>query len=360
MKYYVIAGEPSGDLHGSNMLKELKRKDPNIQLRYWGGDKMQEVVGCPPVKHIKHLAFMGFVAVIRNLRTILNNIKKCKRDIDAFEPDVVVLIDYPGFNLRIAEYAKKKGYKVAYYIAPQVWAWKPKRIEKLKSFVDELMVILPFEKEYFESRGKKAHFVGHPLKNAIEGYEVGKIEFPSKDPVIALLPGSRRQELERMLPVMNHLKIQGYQFVVAGTKPHQSKTYLELGMTNFPVVFDATYDILAHASYAVVTSGTATLEAAMWKVPQVVVYKGSRLMYEVGRRLVNVDFISLVNLIAGKEVVKELIQDECTVAAIEKELRRLISSDSAIEDAYSSVAQKLGTENASVESAKIIFDLAKG
>ena len=328
MKYYIIAGEASGDLHGSKLIKELKKLDNDAQLRCWGGDLMQ-LEGATIVKHYKELAFMGFAEVIKNLPTILNNLKFCKRDIAAFNPDVLVLIDYPGFNLRIAKWAKEKGFKVIYYISPQVWAWKESRVKLIRQVVDKMLVILPFEKEFFEKKWDyKVEYVGHPLVQVINDFMATKPGWKKEEKIIALLPGSRKQEIAKKLPIMLEASkgFPNYQFVVAKAASLEDNFYSNL-LSDYPnvsFVTNETYALLSKASAALVTSGTATLETALFAVPQVVCYKGSAISYQIAKRLVKIKYISLVNLIMDKEVVKELIQDELTVSNLTKELTNIL------------------------------------
>lgn len=329
MKYYIIAGEASGDLHGSNLVKELRKLDSLADIRCWGGDMMQDAGG-ELVKHYRDLAFMGFAEVIKNLPAILNNLKFCKQDISAFHPDVIVLIDYPGFNLRIAQWAKEKGYKVVYYISPQVWAWKESRVKLIKKVVDKMLVILPFEKAFYETKWNyKVEYVGHPLVQVVN--EFIRTNEPSEQyarPVVALLPGSRKQEISAKLPVMLQVAklFPQYQFVVAKAASVPEEFYEEI--TGFypevASVKNKTYALLSTARAALVTSGTATLETALFNVPQVVCYKGSPVSYFIARRLINIKYISLVNLIMNKPVVKELIQHEMTVENIAAELKLLL------------------------------------
>jgi len=319
MKYYIIAGEASGDLHASNLMKALTERDAAAEFRCWGGDKMQAAGGIL-VKHYRELAFMGFAEVLLNLRTILKNIRFCKKDLKNYKPDVLILVDYPGFNMRIAEFAKLNAIPVHYYISPQIWAWKESRIHKIKRTVDHMYVILPFEKDFYEKKHQfPVHFVGHPLIDAIAQYsKVDEVAFRkqhqlSDKPIIALLPGSRKQEIKQMLTVMLSISPQfpDYQFIIAGS-PSQEAAFYQPFIANSQVqlLTNKTYDILSIASAAVVTSGTATLETALFKVPQVVCYKGSWLSYQIGKRLVKLKFISLVNLIMDSQIVSELIQNE--------------------------------------------------
>jgi len=335
MKYYIIAGEASGDLHGSNLMKALYKEDPNAEIRFWGGDLMQ-VVGGTLVKHYKELAFMGFVEVLFHLKTILNNIKICKKDIADFQPDVIIFIDYPGFNLRIAKWAKVQGFKTHYYISPQIWAWKESRIADIKRDVDKMYVILPFEKDFYE---KKHHFpvvfVGHPLIDAIHNQPASDGAFFRKEnhlndkPIIAILPGSRKQEITKMLSVMLSVvdDFPEYQFVIAGA-PSQEFSFYEgfISNENIKFVSNKTYDLLSNANAALVTSGTATLETALFKIPEVVCYKGSWASYQIAKRIITLKYISLVNLIMDEEVVTELIQGDCNTKRIREELKKILDA----------------------------------
>jgi lipid-A-disaccharide synthase len=348
MKYYIISGEASGDLHGSNLVKELQLLDPASVIRGWGGDLMQSA-GVTLVKHYRELAFMGFSEVIRNLPSILRNISFCKEDILSFQPDVLVLIDYPGFNLRIAQWAKKNGYKVVFYISPQVWAWKANRVKKMKQCIDKMLCILPFEKEYYKNKWNwDVEYVGHPLVEVIErkqlevrSLELGVSSRESTDPnsrlltpnskLIALLPGSRKQEISKKLPIMLEVakSFPGYDFVVAKAPGLEDDFYTELlaPYQNVSSVRNQTYDLLLKAKAALVTSGTATLETALFGVPEVVCYKGSAISYQIAKRLIKIKYISLVNLIMDRLVVKELIQDQLTAANLVEELQGLLTDE---------------------------------
>lgn len=365
MKYYIIAGEASGDLHGSNLMKAILKKDPNAEFRFWGGDLMQNVGGTL-VKHYRDLAFMGFLEVLKNIKTILKNIKFCKQDIKNYLPDTLILIDYPGFNLRIAEYAKKLGIKVVYYISPQLWAWKEGRIKTIQNYVDEMLVILPFEKDFYQKHQYNAHFVGHPLLDAISDLKeinIGnfKKEHSLNDkPIIALLPGSRKQEVEKMLQTMLSVRsyFPEYQFVIAGAPSLPKSFYQNFVDDNVHFVSNKTYDLLRCSEAALVTSGTATLETALLNVPEVVCYRGSTISYEIGKRLVkNIKYISLVNLIMDKEVVKELIQHDLTTENLVKELRLILGENrEEILSNYKILREKLGGSGASEKAAEIITD----
>lgn len=378
MKYYIIAGEASGDLHGSNLIKELKKFDEGADIRCWGGDLMQQAGGTL-VKHYRELAFMGFAEVVMNLRTILNNLKFCKEDIQQFQPDVLILIDYPGFNLRIAEWAKQQEYlqyKVVFYISPQVWAWKEGRVKKMKENIDKMLVILPFEKDYFKSKWNwDVEYVGHPLVLVIENYKAthntqpptSNLQLPTSN-IVALLPGSRKQEIKKKLPVMLEVSksFPQYQFVVAKAPGQEDAFYEEMlkPYANVSSVRNETYKLLLNAKAAVVTSGTATLETALFGVPEVVCYKGSNISYQIAKRLIKVKYISLVNLIMNKPVVKELIQNELTVKNLERELSAILTDEKRITEIKNdySALKKLLSEggNASVKAAKSIYEfLAK-
>ena len=360
MKYYIIAGEASGDLHASNLVRGLKKADPSFEARGWGGDLMT-AQGVDVQKHYRELAFMGFVEVIANLRTILSNIAACKKDILSYKPDALILVDYPGFNLRIAEFAKEKGIRVFYYISPQVWAWKANRVKKIKRDVDRMMTILPFESDFYRQYGYDVSFVGHPLLDAIRNYSLQPVQV--KDPgsgIIALLPGSRRQEISVMLPLMLSVteKFPGYKFVIAGAPSVEPGYYSQFtNGKNVEVISGNTYGLLSAARAALVTSGTATLETALFRVPEVVCYKGNVISYHIARKLIKVKFISLVNLIMDREVVKELIQDELNPQMIESELKRILNDgpdrDQMLAD-YDSLFTKLGGEGASDRAAAII------
>ena len=353
MKYYIIAGEASGDLHGSNLIKELFHLDKEAKIRCWGGDMMKEA-GAEVVKHYRDLAFMGFIEVIRNLPTILKNLKFCKQDIQQFTPEVIILIDYPGFYLRIAKWAKEAGFKVIYYISPQVWAWKENRVKLIKKAVDKMLVILPFEKAFYETKWNyPVVYVGHPLVEVIKKFskeiqdlitlrtsannEVLNQQVPQEKPrdIIALLPGSRKQEIKIKLPIMLEAskRFPGYRFVIAQA-PGLSHLFYNEMILPYPnvdlAITGQTYSLLNHAKAALVTSGTATLETALFGVPQVVCYKGSAISYQIAKRLVKIKYISLVNLIMGKMVVKELIQNDLTVENLAKELNDVLHNEHRI------------------------------
>lgn len=374
MKYYIIAGEASGDLHGSNLIRELKKHDHSARVRCWGGDKMEQA-GAELVKHYRDLAFMGFAEVAKNLGTILQNLKFCKQDILQFNPDALILIDYPGFNLRIARWAKQHGLKVIYYISPQVWAWKEDRVRSMKKNIDKMIVIIPFEKDYFKNKWNwDVEYVGHPLVEVIESYKsgVGSEESTKRNspltthhsPLIALLPGSRKQEIAKKLPIMLEVSrsFPDHQFVVAEAPSVEDEFYQNLtkGYSNVSAVKNQTYDLLMQARAALVTSGTATLETALFGVPEVVCYKGSSISYQIAKRVIKVKYISMVNLIMNKPVVKELIQHDLTVEKLKHELHELLTNEKRIAEMnkdYAELKKILsGRGNASANAAKSIVD----
>jgi lipid-A-disaccharide synthase len=371
-KYYIIAGEASGDLHGGNLIRAIKKMDADANIRCWGGNNM-EAAGGKLVKHYSDLAFMGFVEVLMNLRTIFRNLDFCKKDIVAYQPDVLVLIDYPGFNLRMAKWAKQQGIKVVYYISPQVWAWKENRVKMMKRCIDKMIVILPFEKEYYQDKWQwNVAYVGHPLLQEIHSKMAAGAE-PLRStnnvalckPIIALLPGSRRQEIKKKLPVMLEVSASfpDYQFVVAQAPGLESAFYHQFiaGYANMALVQNQTYDLLMQSKAALVTSGTATLETALFGVPEVVCYKGAAISYQIAKRVINIKYISLVNLIMDKEVVKELIQGEMNAANITTELNALLSDEEkikTIQNDYNRLKQLLNAEgNPSEKAAKMIVEL---
>jgi lipid-A-disaccharide synthase len=365
MRYYIIAGEASGDLHGGNLIKELHRQDPAANIRCWGGDKM-EAAGATLVKHYRDLAFMGFVEVLKHLRTILRNIDFCKKDILEYKPDVLVLIDYPGFNMRIAEWARRQGLRIVYYISPQVWAWKESRVKKIKRDVDKMLVILPFEVDFYNKWDYKTTYVGHPLievvANEKQNITPGKL---SDKPVIALLPGSRKQEIKIKLPIMLQMlrHFPAYQFVVAGAPSQPDELYKEIiGKEQVMLVRNDTYNLLKQSAAALVTSGTATLETALFGVPQVVCYKGNPISYWLATKLIKVKYISLVNLIMDKPVVTELIQHELNEQRLKEELRQILADTerrkSLLKD-YETLWHKLGDSPASSKAAEEIIALAR-
>lgn len=366
MKYYIIAGEASGDLHASNLMKQLKVVDAQANFRFWGGELMQ-AQGGKLVKHYRDLAFMGFLEVLLNLRTILKNIKFCKQDIADYQPDAIIFVDYPGFNLRIAKWAKQQGFKTHYYISPQIWAWKENRIRDIKRDIDAMYVILPFEKDFYEQKHNyPVHFVGHPLIDAISNRtQIHPKTFRDlynldERPIIALLPGSRKQEIKKMLSVMLSVvdDFPDYQFVIAGA-PSQDESFYRQFITkdNVHLLLNKTYDLLSVSHAALVTSGTATLEAGLFKVPEVVCYKGSRFSYEIAKRIIKLKYISLVNLILDKDAVTELIQTAFTKKNVTVELQKILSEPHRgnIFMDYFTLEKKLGGKGASQKTATLIY-----
>lgn len=367
MKYYIIAGETSGDLHGSNLMKHIKIQDLKAEFRFWGGDLMlKESLNI--VKHYKETAFMGISDVLLNINTVFKNIDICKKDILEFNPDAVILIDYPGFNLRIAKFAKQNNFKVHYYISPKVWAWNTKRAYKIKKNVDYLYSILPFEVDFYKDFGVKPDYIGNPLCDAIETYPFEsnfKENYQLKKPMIALLPGSRKSELRHILPAMVSV-VEGfpdYEFVLAGAHHLSDEMYAELTQNKVRIIKGKTYDILKNAHAALVCSGTATLETALLGCPQVVCYKFSKLSYFVGRLVIKIKYISLVNLILDKPAVKELIQNELTKTNLYNELKSILQGKKrqAMFDDYDKLNTIVGKAGASERAAKLIVDrITKG
>jgi len=362
MKYYIIAGEASGDLHASNLIRGLKAIDSEAGFRCWGGDLMQKE-GAVIVRHIRDLAFMGFMEVVSHLPQILGNLKFCEKDILEYKPDLLILVDYPGFNLRIAKFAAARGIRVFYYISPQLWAWKSSRVKTIRNCVEHMFVILPFEQEFYRQHGVHVDFPGHPLLDVIhEGMPLrDRSTFIRENgltdrPIIALLPGSRRMEIKSMLKVMMEVmpSFPGYQFVIAGAPSLAGEFYKGItGDAGVGIVSGQTYDLLSHSEAALVTSGTATLETALMNVPQIVCYKGNPLSYAIARQIVKVDYISLVNLIAGRPVVKELIQNELTSANLGRELNQILLPESRLQilKGYAAVKELLGGRGASGRAA---------
>lgn len=367
MRYYIIAGEASGDLHASNLMKELKSCDPDAIFRCWGGDLMLKQ-GAELVKHYRDLAFMGFMEVVSHLPTILKNLKFCERDLQAFHPDVLILVDYPGFNLKMAKFAARKGIRVFYYISPQLWAWRSSRVKSIRKWVEKMFVILPFEKDFYARYHYPVDYMGHPLLDVIHGRMLLKPrhEFLSGNdlpdrPMIALLPGSRKMEIEKMLRMMTSVvsSFPGYQFVIAGAPSISVDFYGQiLKGSGVKLVVNQTYDLLSHASAALVASGTATLETALMGVPQVVCYKGNQLSYLIAKQLVHVSFISLVNLISGKMLVPELIQSELNRKNLVRTLTEILEGGArrqSIIDGYTELKRELGGSGASARLAGLMI-----
>ncbi len=365
MKLYLIAGEASGDLHGSNLMRELKNLNPDIDFRCWGGDLMKQQGGTI-VKHIDELAFMGFVEVVMNLRTVLKNLALCKRDILSYKPDAVILIDYPGFNLKIAKFLHNLQIPVIYYISPQIWAWKQSRVKIIRKVVDKMMVILPFEKDFYEKYGVEVEFHGHPLLDALNRSHFEPVITDDGKSIVALLPGSRRQEILQVLPRMVSVvpRFPDVRFVIAGVDSHGPEFYQSItGNLNIPVVMGRTYDLLKQAKAALVTSGTATLETALIGTPEVVCYRGGNISYQIALRLIKVKYISLVNLIMDRPVVKELIQDELNVENLSRELNLLLNDTPERKNLlgdYDELRQILGGDGASRRAAESVIDFVKG
>jgi lipid-A-disaccharide synthase len=373
MKYYIIAGEASGDLHGSNLMKEIKNLDSDADFRFWGGDLMQKQGGTL-IKHYKDISFMGFWEVFKNLRTILKNLAFCEKDILKYQPDILIMIDYPGFNLRMAKTIHQKGIKTAYYVSPQLWAWKKNRVHSIKKYVDKMHVILPFEKDFYKQFDYSVEFVGHPLVDAVNDNSILQKPHPQLDSItnkdsrkiISILPGSRKQEISKMLPAMAEISkhYPEYQFIVAAVSWQTMEFYQSLSKNSeLKFVIDETYALLSQSHAAMVTSGTATLETALFKVPQVVCYKSSRISYEIAKRLVKgIKYISLVNLIMDKNVVCELIQNDFNPKRLRKELDKIIDETDCrnqIMHDYNNLEKLLGKGGASAQTAESIFKMTK-
>jgi lipid-A-disaccharide synthase len=375
MQYYLIAGEASGDLHGSNLMKELTLADSNSKFQYFGGNLMQ-AVGGNLVKHYREMAFMGFVDVIQNIKTIKRNMEICKKDLLEFQPDVLILIDYPGFNLRIAEFAKQNNIKVYYYISPKLWAWKEYRVKKIKAFVDEMFTIFPFETEFYKKHDFNVNYVGNPLLDSIEEYKktaISKTEFTEKNeldnrPIVALLSGSRIKEIKRILPLMVKAAegLSDYQFIIAGVSSIDKKVYDDIvGDKNISIVFEQTYNLLSHSYTALVTSGTAALETALFNVPQTVLYKveGGWFVDVLMRNIVlKSKWASLPNIILGKSAVLELIQKKMTLKKVRNELEKLLfDSDyrNKILSDYSRLKKFMGEPGSSKRAALKMIEFLK-
>ena len=367
MKYYIIAGEASGDLHASNLMKELKEKDPKADFRFWGGDLMQ-AEGGTCVKHYKETAFMGFVGVLVNIRKVFKNLSFCKSDISKYNPDAVIFVDYPGFNLRIAEYTHQKGYKNFYYISPKIWAWKESRVEKIKKYIDKLFVIFPFEIDFYKKHNYKVEFVGNPLLDAIEekiNNKISRKKFLEDNnlqdkPIVAILAGSRKQEISSNLPLMVKVSkyFPDYQFVLAAAPSLDLKIYDKyIKNTNIKIVYNKTYDVMQHSVAGLITSGTATLEAALFNLPELVCYKGDWLSYQILKRLIKVKYASLVNLIMDRLLIKEFLQYDMTVENVKNELNKLLHDNnhiSQMKNNFAEMREVLGGKGASERTAEII------
>ena len=379
MKYYIIAGEASGDLHGSNLIRSLKKIDNQATIRAWGGDLMASA-GAILRKHYRDLAFMGFLEVIKNLRTIMGNMAFCKKDILEFQPDVIIFIDYPGFNLRIAKWAKQQNFKTFYYISPQIWAWHTSRVHGIKQVVDRMFCILPFEKDFYQQFDYKVDFVGHPLLDVVADAKKEPIDDFKKQnnlderPIIALLPGSRRQEIEKMLSLMLTVQphFRDYQFVIAAAsalplsfynhflKNIEHREIPQGGTKGVKIVQNQTYPLLQLATAALVKSGTSTLETALFGVPEVVCYKGSAFSYAIAKRVIKVKYISLVNLISDREIVKELIQDDLTIENLVQALKNALDNQDSIKKDYDILRGLLGNAGASDKTAELMWHYLTG
>ncbi|WP_139920303.1 lipid-A-disaccharide synthase [Hymenobacter sp. DG01] len=369
MKYYLIAGERSGDFHAANLMRELRQQDPQAEFRCWGGDMMQEAGG-ELVHHYQEMAIMGFWEAATSILKFRGYLKECQRDLLAYQPDVVILVDYAGFNMRIAKFAKANGLKVFYYISPKIWAWNQGRVHKVKALVDKMFVILPFEEEFYQRFDYKVDYIGNPTADAVaehrksdDFYERNNLD-PLR-PIIAVLPGSRKQEIEEMLYEMVAIlpPFLDYQFIVAGVDNLDRNYYANFERNNVRILFDQTYDLLAHATAALVTSGTATLETALFDVPQVVCYRTSAVSYSIGKAVIKVPHISLVNLIAGKEVVKELIQGDFNARNLVTELKKITADEEFIAQqkaGYAQIREKLGQQRAAEKAARLMVGYLKG
>jgi len=370
MKYYLIAGERSGDLHGANLMQAIQEKDAEAEFRFFGGDAMQKVGG-ELVLHYKEIAFMGFITVVKNLYKIKRIMKKCQVDILNYQPDLLILIDYGGFNLRMAKFAKKNQIKNFYYISPKVWAWNTKRAYKIKDNVNEMFSILPFEVDFFKKFDyHNVHYVGNPLLDETSKFEANPNfrkahKLPEKTPIIALLPGSRKQEVKRLLPEMLKMPAHfpDYHFVIGGVNQLEDSLYqVPNGLSNVDIIFDQTYDLLSEATTAIVTSGTATLETALFNIPQVVVYKADAFSYAIGSRLLKIEHFSLVNLVAGRGIVTELLQKTVTEDILKKELKAILPEGENYQDIlkeYAIVQEKIGKAGASQRAGYKMVELLK-
>ncbi|GAB2767275.1 lipid-A-disaccharide synthase [Hymenobacter luteus] len=369
MKYYLIAGERSGDFHAANLMRELRQQDPQAEFRCWGGDMMQ-AAGGELVHHYQEMAIMGFWEAATSILKFRGYLKECQRDLLAYQPDVVILVDYAGFNMRIAKFAKANGLKVFYYISPKIWAWNQSRVHKVKALVDKMFVILPFEEEFYQRFDYKVDYIGNPTADAVAEHQKSEDFYERNEldplrPIIAVLPGSRKQEIEEMLYEMVAIlpPFLDYQFIVAGVDNLDRNYYAHFERNNVRILFDQTYDLLAHATAALVTSGTATLETALFDVPQVVCYRTSAVSYSIGKAVIKVPHISLVNLIAGKEVVKELIQGEFNARNLVTELKKITADEDFIAQqkaGYAAIRAKLGQQRAAEKAAKLMVGYLKG
>ncbi|MET4106388.1 lipid-A-disaccharide synthase [Hymenobacter sp. UYP22] len=369
MKYYLIAGERSGDFHAANLMRGLREQDPEAEFRCWGGDMMQ-AAGGTLVHHYQEMAIMGFWEAATSILKFRGYLKECQKDLLAYQPDVVILVDYAGFNMRVAKFAKAAGLKVFYYISPKIWAWNQGRVHQVKALVDKMFVILPFEEEFYQRFDYKVDYIGNPTADAVAEFQKTEDFYERNDldplrPIIAVLPGSRKQEIEEMLYEMVAIlpPFLDYQFIVAGVDNLDRNYYANFERNNVRILFDQTYDLLAHATAALVTSGTATLEAALFDVPQVVCYRTSAVSYAIGKAVIKVPHISLVNLIAGREVVKELIQGDFNARNLVTELKKITVDEQFIAQqkaSYAQIREKLGQQRAANKAAKLMVGYLRG
>lgn len=369
MKYFVIAGERSGDLHAGNLMKALKSEDSSADFRYWGGDYMQAVAGNPPTVHYNEMAFLGYYEVLVNIRKVLNNIDYCKKDLVDYQPDVLILIDYPSFNLKIAEFAKKQGIKVFYYISPKVWVWKEKRVFKIKKWVDKMFVIFPFEVDFYKKFDYDSFYTGNPLLDEISDY-TPSTDFIQKNnlsdkPIIGVLPGSRKQEvtgfLQDMLTIVKEYP--DHQFVIGGVN-NLSSSFYEPFIDNeqISVVYEQTYDLLSHSKVALVASGTATLETALFNIPQVVCYRLNKISAFIVKLFIKVKYVSLVNLIGNREIVTELLQENFNPTRMKEELDKLLFDKEYLQKmlaGYDELHDKMGEKGASIRTAREMIKCLK-
>lgn len=369
MRYFFIVGETSGDQHTARLIQALKQFQPDAQISYWGGESMEAATKVKPRVHLRELAFMGFWEVVKNISAIRRLFSKAKEDIKNFQPDLLILVDYPGFNLRIAKWAKMRGFKICYYISPQLWAWNVERVKIVRKYVDKMLVILPFEVEFYKNYGVEAVYTGHPLVEAIQSFQPNDsfmLQQNITKEIIACVPGSRKQEIRKMLPVMLEAAkdfFECYQFLIPVVNHIDIKYYESAIPKNYcehvKLIKGAYYDILSHARAAMVTSGTATLETALFGVPQVVSYKSDFISYQIARQLIKVPYISLVNLIAGEKIVEELIQDQCNPKTLKNEISKLLTEPDEVKMGYKSLFSKIGNFKASEKAAREILRLTQ-
>lgn len=360
MKYFVVAGEASGDIHGANLIHQIKKLDPAAEFQGFGGERMK-AEGVTLIKELSDLAFMGFVEVVANLRTILGNLSACKKAIKDFNPDKLIVIDYPGFNIRLAKWAKAEGYEINYYISPQIWAWKENRVHTIKKVVDRMMVILPFEKDFYAKHGMEVDFVGHPLIDEIERWKATEKSGDPSESVIALLPGSRENEIKKILSSMLSVvdDFPNHKFVI-GKASHLPKSMYEPFLSDKVLLSEeGSYSLLSRAEAALVTSGTATLETGLFQVPQVVCYRGNAISVAIARQIIKVKYLSLVNLILDEKVVPELVQEDLNRESIGRELTSILEGGNARQAQigfYQKLWQALGDAGASERAAGLVVN----